>query len=634
MDSNGLAYRYLASKGWEYRLNGTEDEAIIETCPICHKSNWKSYLHISGGEKDGLFVCHHGSCNAKYTLYQLAAKLGDRINSANRDNNNLLSMQDVARKAAKAEALPDVEACHKALMKEAEDPNAVDTALDYLLDRGFTMAVIQEMKLGLTERAGRRCIVYPYLNPDGYEFAKFRFLPPATKDERFGAPSGRKVGLYNAKAITKKMPKLVVSEGESDSLALKSNGIDYVIGVPGAGISKATWVDQIDEAAPEQIYICFDNDSVGRKRAKELAARIGIDKCRNIVIPAVEYTTDDGEVKQTKDVGEWFKYGGGTAAQFAVLEEEAQLFPVEGIVSAEDALSELREELVSRGSLKPKYDFAWPSVNKIAGGMEEGDLVGWLAPQKSGKSTALLTELEHFVRKYEEPVLFICDEMPAKRLVRKLIANITDTNDEDINLETFDTALGLFSSYKADILFGASKNRKYDSVQEMIYQARRRYGVRAVGYDHLQQLVNSVTNAAQEISNIMGSFKALAMELRIIQHIIIQPHRVREDQIAGASNASGSNRIGDMVDTMLCFHRNREGKISAKDFDAMGQNIEVAENFMPAMLCRADLTRYASGGATTLWFDGAKSKVTEYPGNSAQATAQMNATYEDLGIAA
>jgi hypothetical protein len=86
---------------------------------------------------------------------------------------------------------------------------------------------------------------------------------------------------------------------------------------------------------------------------------------------------------------------------------------------------------------------------------------------------------------------------------------------------------------------------------------------------------------------------------------------MKEGEIVSARNVYGSSAPGKDVDAMVCLHRNRQGNLKEEEFASMGF-MEVEENFGPELLTRVDLSRYSSGGVTTLIFDGAKSMVKEF----------------------
>jgi hypothetical protein len=212
---------------------------------------------------------------------------------------------------------------------------------------------------------------------------------------------------------------------------------------------------------------------------------------------------------------------------------------------------------------------------------------------------------------YKESGLFFCQEMQPKRVIRKWISYKTDTDDDKLNLDSIDTALGLAANYEAELLFGFTPSRKYQEVCDTIRQAHRRYGVKFVVFDNLQMLSQSMSNGAQELSIIVKAFKALMLELNTVMILIMQPHKLKDGEMATADNISGSGAPAKDVDGLVCLHRNREGKIKASDFEMVGQ-FECDESFSAAMLARVDLSRYGKGGTTTLTMHGAKSKVTEF----------------------
>jgi replicative DNA helicase len=254
-----------------------------------------------------------------------------------------------------------------------------------------------------------------------------------------------------------------------------------------------------------------------------------------------------------------------------------------------------------------------PSLNKRVGGFEDGDLVGIMAEAKRGKTTLLLNQLDWCAAECGHPALLHCLEMPPKRMVRKWISMVTQTDDtpgaSKITQETINQALEIGSRMKSDLLFGYQKVQRTDDVFELFHQAVRRYGVKVVGFDNLQLLVRSVEHFAQETSRLAKDFKAMAMELKILVHLIIQPHRVQEGTIISSRNVHGSSAVAKDVDCMICLHRNRIGQIKEQDFKGY---LDIEENFEPQMLVRADLTRYAPGGVCTLFMDGARSTVREF----------------------
>ena len=591
------ALRYVMQKGWAHHINDSQIQ--VDVCPITGCDGGHFYIALDPS-KNGAYKCH--KCGEEGNLYTLLSFLGDRLD-------NVTSMRDVALARGTPAPMPDIAAAQRKLMAESEYPNNDNTALDYLVQRGFTMEVIERYKLGLVEEHGQRWLVIPYFSKGSLVYVKFRSLPPDEKG--FRGIQGREQPLFNQDALTKGMEEVFVVEGECDALACLSNGIECVVGVPGANTKKAAWIKQLDDLAPKKIYLLYDSDKVGQNAAKDMAKRIGIDKVVNILLPEFTFTTSDGEEKQGKDINEWFR-AGHTAEDFAALKAGAKPFDVDGIQAAGEVVEELRDTIIKRGSLEPKWKASeWESFNRRLCGYEPGDLVGVLAEEKRGKTTFVMNILDFLNRQYNEPVLMYCQEMMPTRMVRKWVAYATDTDDKNITIEVLDAALGIAANREADYLFGYTKSLNRKDVFDTIRQAVRRYGVKFVCFDNLQLLCRSQDNVAQETSATTKEFKQLAMELGIVIFLIMQPNAVREGEIVSSRKVYGSSAPGKDVDAMVCLHRNREGNLKEEEFAAVGF-MEIEENFAPELLTRVDLSRYSAGGVTTLLFDGGKSKVTEF----------------------
>lgn len=620
---NSAALRYVISKGWAYREgNG---QIAIENCPISGCGNYHFYMAV--GNKDGLWDCK--KCGKSGNLGVIQEKLGDKLPGVS-------SQQDWANGHRPPEPFPNVEACHKALLDDEE-------ALDYLIGvRGFTMAVIERQRLGVTLRKGRRSqtekkwIVIPYLQGDNVVYAKYRTIPPAEKD--FDSPSGWDAPLYNQQVIQPGVEELIFVEGEADALALMCQGVDNVLGVPGANLKKTLWVELLDQCAPKKIYILYDKDRVGQKGAQELAARIGIEKCYKLLLPDFEIENDDGTTRPGKDVNEWFRYGGGTLEKFEELKLQARQFDVKGVASVTDALDEMERELEGKDMLKPTYDFKWPSVSRKVGA-EPGDCIDVLADGKVGKTTWGLNQMDYICDKYGVCGLVYCLEMSNSRMARKWLSMATQTDDslpvddEDAKKklkalkEAIPRAKEIVRAREGDLLFAHGSVSDCEEVYETIRQAVRRYGVKWVMFDNIQLLCDKTlrnqNHRTIHLSQISKNLKDLAMSLNIVMLRIIQPGKISRGEIADAGNVDGSSQIVKDCDALIVLHRALRAGIKAEDFEQM-KFLDSDVAMEPEMLTGVRRSRYSGGGLTTLLFNGSTSTVTEFsPEKRAEIEAQQ-----------
>jgi 5S rRNA maturation endonuclease (ribonuclease M5)/KaiC/GvpD/RAD55 family RecA-like ATPase len=579
---------YIQSKGWNHSDSGV-DQVKLEQCPFCYKTD-KFYINVGGGKKDGLWQCF--VCNAAGNLYKLMESQGDKLEG-------VMSMKDSALGLQSPDPIPSIGALHKALLEDEE-------ALDYLIgERGFQSKVIERYQLGVEVGNGIKWLVIPYISNGVVTFVKYRSLPPAEK--QFRALAGREAPLYNADTIKREMEELIFVEGESDCLSVLSNGIESVVGIPGANVKKATWIQRVLDANPKKIYLLYDNDKVGQKAAKEMAKRIGNEKCFNICLPPFQ-TRDD---KEGKDINEWFQ-SVGNLEDFETLKKQARPFDVDGVTNLSDALDEIEAELDNRGTLDPTLKTPWKTLDSKLGGCEWGDLIGIIAEGKVGKTTMCLNWLDYYVQ-LGFPCMMYCLEMSPKRLARKWCSYVTETDDTPgrslLSKESIRAAKAIALERDADLLFGYTRASNKEDVFDTIRQAVRLYGVKVVCFDNLQLLCRNIEHSAQETSVLTKSFKELAMELGIVILLVVQPNRVREGEIVAARNAHGSSAIEKDVDSMIALHRKRIGAI--KDADFFGY-MDTESTFEPQLLVNVDLNRYGPGGRTTLLMEGHISKIREF----------------------
>jgi replicative DNA helicase len=624
------ALQFIVGRKWDWKEAGG-GQICIEECPFCHKKEYKFYMAVMNpedGTRDGLYFCHHGSCQTTGNLRLLQEHLGVAVAHVP----GVESRSEWAGKTdRKVDPLPDVEACHAALMSDAE-------AVDYLLNvRGFTQAIIDKQKLGLKEKvffreAGEvRALVIPYLVNGNVVYAKYRTLPPSPKD--FSCPSGWEAPLYNGEILVDGMHEIIFVEGEADCISCLSNGIVNVVGVPGAGIKKAAWIETLDRIAPDKIYILYDNDKAGKKGAQEIASRIGIEKCLRIVLPGV------------KDVNEFFTKG-GTPEQFEKLKADAQLFDVTGVSSSGDALQQLEDELAGKSDLAPKYLSQWPSLNALVG-FEDGDVIDILAPEKVGKTTLGMNLMDHMCSAYGEDGLIVCLEMTQARLAKKWVAMLTGFEDtltkpgspeSKAKLEELKAACVVAREVQknrgADLYFAYPLLVKTpEDVFKLIRDCIRRYGVKWVMFDNIQRLCDDTLenkgHRTVHLSQISKGFTKLAKDFGVKLIRILQPRQIEDGQLVQSRHTDGSSQIAKDCDCLITMWRSQTGTTKKSEWES-GRGEENNVSFDPKIKLTVALSRYSSGGSCSLHFDGARSQVREYEQGQRQNMAAAKADYNSI----
>jgi len=559
---------------------------------------------------------------------------------------DITSTKDWGGDAKKVDPLPDVEACHVALMEDSD-------ALDYLHNiRGFSLDIIKECKLGMKlhkfkETGEVRALVIPYLLNGNCIWAKYRTLPDPNDLKKvpkaFSAPHGWDATLYNIGVLHDDTKEIILVEGECNTIAAMDKGITNVCGVPGANVKKAEWIAKLDPL--EKVYIAYDKDKVGQKAAQEIASRIGINRCYKIVLPDFSVTTDSGDVRKGKDINEWFTQGEGTSELFELLKSEAVLFDVDGVSSTLGAMDEFLDELDNKGA---GQKYVWPLVQDIVQ-FDEGDVIDILGPEKQGKTTLGMNLMEYMVETYKENGVIICLEMRRTRLVRKWMChkagiadNLTKTpEDEQALAQQFKDAIPklkeLVANREGELLFCYPNYQTEEDIYKLIIDIIRRYGTKWIMVDNLQLICDTTIkgkNRTQHLSEISKRIAKIGKDYGCQMVRLLQPHRIAENKLATSDSVDGASQVAKDCDAMLVINRNKVGEISKETF-AQGGFIQTDGSFSPEMLISAGLSRYSAGGTTTVYFNGATStvcKLTE--GKIAAMTANTgNVGYEKQAAA-
>ena len=157
----------------------------------------------------------------------------------------------------------------------------VEFAGEYLAGRGITKPVAVAARLGFVsdpmpghERfQGMLCI--PYLTPAGPVAIKFRRIEG--EGQKYDAPSGQHLRLYNVDAFFEPGDVIVLCEGELDALMCHR-----VVGVPAVGAPGTNFAEHWPRcfADHDRVLIVADNDlkddgsNPGLKHAKSVQQKI------------------------------------------------------------------------------------------------------------------------------------------------------------------------------------------------------------------------------------------------------------------------------------------------------------------------------------------------------------------------
>jgi len=266
--------QYLTQKGITFWVSNGE---LITKCLFsnCDSDSGEKDGHLYFSMETGKYHCK--KCDSKGNIITLRKFFGDN------------STQPEPKHTSGKNTLKLVERSHNALTPEI---------IDYLHARGLTDEVISSHKLGYGSFYGNNWITVPIKDIDGnYAFFKLR-QDPKQGSEKTTWPSGIKAQIYDWDSLRFAKDKLIICEGEMDSLLLKSKGIPCITNTHGASTAKEEWAEHFKKEI--EYFICYDNDEAGKTGTMKMANLLlkhGCDKINIITLPE--------EVGEKGDLGDY-----------------------------------------------------------------------------------------------------------------------------------------------------------------------------------------------------------------------------------------------------------------------------------------------------------------------------------------
>lgn len=501
---------FLKTTDWDY-IEVVNQQYAIKVCPFCNDDRRKFYMSW-----DALWDCK--ICGAAGNLYQLKAKttgFEDKVTSTKEmfSDSKPLDLDD-----------------HKDYIENLwEDKNA----LKYLKSRGFTKKTIDHFQLGLEED----WLMIPHFQKK--ELWNYKMRNYVKKD--FRRVSGQPSVLFNIDGISsKKKKKLVIVESETDCMAAWQMGIKNVVGLTaGAGTFSPEW---ISFTVPfQEIYICLNSDAPGQKGALKIAEKLGVSKCKNVLLP-------------TNDVNDFLKEH--SSEEFIELLKKAKRFPVKNVKHISEYVKLLDDWLLKDGSLEG-LQLPYVPVNDVLHGFKEEDLIVLSGDSGVGKTTMCLNFVQHFsMNGFKTLIILLEGKLPYFVMRMMSIQNGIPTNDlnKPENEEQFKKVKEEFSDYPIYFYSGAQGELDPKSLNEFIEIAINLYDIDFVLIDNLQRFVKDDKFATQNTSRAMSMLKDIAVDLKkpvlLISHITKPDKDRRKVTMHDAKQSSTIYQVADIYLTI------------------------------------------------------------------------------------
>lgn len=271
---------------WGVNVAYENANEILCFCPFHSNTDTPAF---SINKKTGLWCCFNESCGKRGNLRDLSKELGFNLDNHQRD----ISTDEIQEllEEEEEETFPQ-NALDKILIDYSSEDDI--TKVQYLIDRGFSPAILQHFEVGFSEKKER--IVIP-ARDENYRLVGF--IGRAIRDEQkpkylYTKGFGRANILWNLNNA-KHYNEVIVVEGSLDAIKVHQAGFPNVVSTLGAAITD-NHIDLLHRHF-YKIIVFSDNDDAGK------AARDGIiDRVPDRDLWVVEYPNAD--MKDPGDLSE------------------------------------------------------------------------------------------------------------------------------------------------------------------------------------------------------------------------------------------------------------------------------------------------------------------------------------------
>lgn len=435
----------------------------------------------------------------------------------------------------------------------------------------------------------------------------------SVKYMKIDRPDGKKLmyvekdcepGLFGWQSFPKGSRKLVLCEGEIDAMSMSQYG-QPALSVPfGAGTGrKHEWIEyEFDRLALfDEIYLCMDNDSEGKKAAEDLVERLGSHRCKIVELPM-------------KDVNECL-INGVSADDIAYCLKIARSIDPEELRYGCDFTEEAYEIINPTPGKFRGYTLGWSKTSECILFKPSG-LSMWTGYNGHGKTMFLGMIMINMMKQGARVCVASMEMLPAELMARTYLQCTGRSNPSFQYLKAVDEWIKgkLF-------IFDLVGTAKITRLLDVFLYARRKYGVDVFIVDSLTTL-----NIAEDDYNGQKQLTEMLRDFKIMHnchiHLVAHPRKPRdESEIPGKYDIRGGGAISDLADNCFSVWRNKKKEeLSRKMARGDHMSSEECDNLLKGdTYLKCDKNRHGVGkfkeGVFSFWFDEQSNQYREVESN-------------------
>lgn len=546
-DVYGLASRL----GADVREKGKE--LFFRLCPYCRSGDGRDRDTFSVNLDNGTFHCFRSGCGKSGHFVEMARDFGYPLDFGD-------------RRRREYRPLPQKPF-------EVREP-----AVKYLAARGIGAEVVRRYRV-TTRKDDQKILAFPFFDENHVlQFLKYRrtdFDRARDKNKEWCERDTKPILFGMDQCVD--FHRLVITEGQIDSLSVAQAGIPNAVSVPN-GCNGFTFLENVWDwiVRFDEVVVFGDHENGKITLLDTLQKRL---PGRVLAVQPEDYL---GE----KDANDILRKYGPEAVRRAV--ENAKVPPVSHVRELADV------EAVDIYRL-PRIRTGIPELDQVIGGLFFGQVILLTGKRGEGKSTfASQLLVEALDQGYS--VLAYSGELADYHFKRWLdfqaagpdhiATNVNFLGDESylIQKPTMDRINGWYRG-RAWLYDNEAVDDEAEGLLETVELAVRRYGVKLILMDNLMTAmdVGAGDNLYQAQSAFVRRLKRLAVKYDAAVLLVAHPRKTKEDFTN--DDVAGSGDITNRVDVVLAYSRNPQKQ--EDDPESCDSHLAVTKNRLFGRLTKA-----------------------------------------------
>lgn len=520
------AFRFSNHIGIPAKQKG--NNLIFVKCPYCgNNTNSKEKFAIS--LETGQFNCFRASCGARGNMITLARDFDFRISEEvdryyNRNNYN-----GKFKRFADAHRITE----------------STDAAIEYMKSRGISETVCRRYEI---TTKNSNLVVFPFKNEVGeLKFIKYRDInfKKGKKGSKEWCEADCMPILFGM-AQCEDYSRLVITEGQIDSLSVAEAGIKNAVSVP-TGCNGSTWVPHCWDWVNRFDEIVIFGDKEGEKITLVEMIQSRFAKKRIRIVRLNDYL-------DCKDANEILQKHGVNAIKIAI--DNAETVLNKRVKNAADIVAVDLDKI-------PKIKTGFAQLDKtLKGGFMHGQVILLTGRRGMGKSTlgsqfiaeALAQKVNCFIYSGELPDFFV-----KAWLDGQLVGSQKLTNSQiDKCNQFYDDRLFIYNNQLVE-------TDEFDDLLTVVEDTIIKKDIRLVLLDNLMTALEAHDNESlyRKQSEFVGKLAKLSKALEIVIILVAHPRKSKLE--FENDDVSGSADITNRVDVVMSYDNPPDDKHQHED---------------------------------------------------------------------